>query len=120
VASAKIVGKVIEFIEPVIKSVCLAIPANLCVALCVTNPVYIACFVIHVALVIIVNVYKFFEVGIELHDGVVDGAEINAILLNSEELIDSSCQILTDVADLKATVIAETDEIDDALACRKY
>ena len=58
--------------------------------------------------------------GIELHDGVVDGAEINAALLNTEELITSSCQVLSDIASLETTVITETDEIDDALACRKY
>jgi hypothetical protein len=57
-------------------------------------------------------IFCFTQVGIELHDPVVDGAEIFATLKNSEELIAASCQLVSDTAILSTLVTTETGQID--------
>lgn len=50
-----------------------------------------------------------------MHDPVIDGAEINAALVNTETIIDAACQTLSDVTALSSKVTTETDQIDDTL-----
>jgi hypothetical protein len=55
------------------------------------------------------------QVGWTLHDPVIDGAEILATLTNTETMVEASCQLASDTADLSALLSDETDEIDGIL-----
>jgi len=73
--------------------ICEAIPENICVGVCGTNPAKIICWMIAAFGMVIQQLFEGLKAGIDLHDGVVDGAEIEATLVNTEKLVNWTCQI---------------------------
>jgi len=58
------------------------------------------------------------QVGIELHDGAIDGAEILATLMNSETLIGASCELIGIVATLSGKVNTRFDATNTEITRR--
>lgn len=114
-AAVLIVGGTLKALLSVASGVCEAIPDPLCVGGCGTNPLKVVCWIAVVAARIIVKVYSIFEVGIELHDGVVDGAEIQSTLENSKTLITAACTIESQIESLKDIIEQRLDAVDDTL-----
>jgi hypothetical protein len=77
----------------VLDPICELIPENLCGVVCITNPLKAVCWLMVSAGNVFGTAFEFLNAAIELHDGVIDGAEIQATLQNTENLIDWTCSM---------------------------
>jgi hypothetical protein len=72
-------------------TVCESIPAEFCAAVCISNPYPFICWQTYSIVMLIKMFFDHIDRAIALHDGVVDGAEIEATLVNTEKLTNWTC-----------------------------
>ena len=93
VAAVLFIDTIMVSIIEVADAICNVIPENICVVVCGTNPAKILCNLIELVLVAIQKVFEGMKTAMDLHDGVVDGAEIEATLVNTEQIINWTCRV---------------------------
>jgi hypothetical protein len=91
----------------VLDPICELIPENLCGVVCITNPLKAVCWLVVSAGNVLMTSLDFMNAAIELHDGVMDGAEIKSTLQNTESLIDWTCSIEQHINN-KVTALEDT------------
>jgi len=93
VAAVFVVELAVDTALKAFEQVCEAIPENFCVGVCGWLPLKAFCFGISAIGQIVMQVFDGVRMGIDLHDGVVDGAEIQATLANTESIIEWTCNL---------------------------
>jgi archaellum component FlaC len=98
------IGNVFDLLE----NQCQFIPDAVCIVGCITNPGEAICWTLANLGYRIMGFFEYLNTAIDLHDGVVDGAEIQSTLINTERLINWTCSI-------EQTVNLKFQELEDDL-----
>lgn len=105
VASLYYIKKMADLADYSLEKVCKSLPGQLCGVTCFTNPIKILCHLISGVVGLIPHFFDYLDFAIELHDGVIDGAEIQATMYNTETLITKACQLDLAVEDLRLELL---------------
>lgn len=104
------IGSILGLVQEVGNAVCEAIPDPICFFACGTNPLKIVCWVLMALAAGAQEFYAALIVAADLHDGVVDGAEIKATLDNTVGLLESTCAMEQQIDEATAAIVQDLND----------